>query len=102
MLGRDYAISGKVIGGQRLGRKLGFPTINIDVSRWHCLLTGVFAVQVSLEPLELCHKTTHNHRLEVPRNHVTPRYNGVASMGYRPSVDDAVSHNRHLLEVHIF
>lgn len=100
MLGRDYAISGKVISGQRLGRKLGFPTINIDVSHWQCLLTGVFAVQVSLEPLELSHKTTHNRPLVNQLD--GPRYNGVASIGYRPSVNDVVSHNRHLLEVHIF
>ncbi len=106
MLGHDYVISGKVISGQQLGRKLGFPTINIDVSRWHCLLTGVFAVQVSLEPLELCYKKTHNRCLDqpsaTPDRDIRPRYNGVASIGYRPSVNDAVSDNRHLLEVHIF
>lgn len=106
MLGHDYVISGKVISGQQLGRKLGFPTINIDVSRWHCLLTGVFAVQVSLEPLELYYKNTHNRCLDqpsaTPDNNILPRYNGVASIGYRPSVEDAVSDNRHLLEVHIF
>src|SRR6478735_5151579 len=32
LLGRPYLISGKVIHGQALGRTLGFPTINLDVT----------------------------------------------------------------------
>lgn len=100
LLGRRYAIAGRVIRGQQLGRRLGFPTINIDVSRWACLLTGVFAVRVVLEQrrerLELPHETTHNDPL------AAQPLAGVASIGYRPSVTDTVSANRHLLEVHIF
>ncbi len=96
MLGRPYALQGRVIRGQQLGRKLGFPTINIDVSGWPCLLTGVFAVRLELEAVELRHKTTHNHPF------AGRLWDGVASIGYRPSVTDTVSHNRHLLEAHIF
>ncbi len=96
LLGRPYEICGRVVRGQQLGRQLGFPTINIDVSRWRCLLTGVFAVQIEPERLELRSKTTHNHPFaERP-------WSGVASIGYRPSVIDTVNHNRHLLEVHVF
>ncbi len=96
LIGRDYTIRGRVIRGQQLGRKLGFPTLNIDVSRWACLLNGVFAVQVMAEPLELRAKTTHNHPF------AGRCWNGVASIGYRPSVTDTVSNHRHLLEVHVF
>ena len=33
MLGRDYQMSGRIVEGQKLGRKLGFPTANIPVKR---------------------------------------------------------------------
>jgi len=45
VLGRPYRISGKVAHGDKLGRTLGFPTINLPL--WTPLpLSGVFAVRV--------------------------------------------------------
>ena len=45
MLGRPYRISGKVSHGEKLGRTLGFPTVNIPL--WSPLpLSGIFAVRV--------------------------------------------------------
>ena len=78
LLGHQYAISGHVIHGQKLGRTLGFPTLNVRVA--HCpALTGIFVVQVhGLAP------------------HALP---AVASIGVRPTVDDS---GRVLLEVHLF
>ncbi|MEO8741029.1 MAG: bifunctional riboflavin kinase/FAD synthetase [Casimicrobiaceae bacterium] len=65
LLGRPYAISGRVVHGARLGTRLGFPTANIAL-RHKPALTGIFAVRVhGLGP--------------APRD-------GVASLGVRPTV----------------
>ena len=78
LLGRPYAIGGKVVHGDKLGRSLGFPTANI-VLRHPPPLTGVFAVRV--------------HGLGgAPRA-------GAASLGVRPTVKAAA---KPLLEVFVF
>ena len=78
LLGHQYAISGHVIHGQKLGRTLGFPTLNLRVAH-RPALAGIFVVQVhGLGP------------------HPLP---AVASLGVRPTVDDS---GRVLLEVHLF
>jgi riboflavin kinase/FMN adenylyltransferase len=65
LLGRPYAISGRVAHGDKLGRNLGFPTANIPLKH-RPALSGIFAVSV--------------HGLgSVPRA-------GVASVGVRPTV----------------
>ncbi|GAA0480378.1 bifunctional riboflavin kinase/FAD synthetase [Tatumella punctata] len=46
LLGRPYAISGRVIHGDALGRTLGFPTANIPLRRTVSPVTGVYAVEV--------------------------------------------------------
>ncbi len=66
LLGRDYAISGRVVAGERLGRELGFPTANIRLRHNRPPLWGIFAVQAHL-----------------PDGAVLP---GVASLGTRPTV----------------
>ncbi|MQA20908.1 MULTISPECIES: bifunctional riboflavin kinase/FAD synthetase [Rugamonas] len=78
LLGHPYAISGHVIHGQKLGRTLGFPTLNLRVPH-RPALSGIFIVQVhglAEQPLP-----------------------AVASLGVRPTVDDS---GRVLLEVHVF
>jgi riboflavin kinase/FMN adenylyltransferase len=78
LLGHQYAISGHVIHGQKLGRTLGFPTLNLRVAH-RPALAGIFVVQVhGLAPHALA---------------------AVASIGVRPTVDDS---GRVLLEVHLF
>jgi riboflavin kinase/FMN adenylyltransferase len=77
MLGRRYAVTGVVGGGQRLGRTLGVPTANIALEPTNRLAFGVYAVRAYLG----------ERRLE-----------GVASFGVRPSVDNGAP----LLETHIF
>jgi riboflavin kinase/FMN adenylyltransferase len=78
LLGHPYAMSGHVIHGRKLGRTLGFPTLNLRVVH-RPALSGVFVVQV--------------HGLA---DRPLP---AVASLGVRPTVDDS---GRVLLEVHLF
>ena len=78
LLGHSYAMSGHVIHGQKLGRTLGFPTLNLRVAH-RPALSGIFVVQV--------------HGLAA---HPLP---AVASLGVRPTVTDS---GRVLLEVHVF
>lgn len=79
LLGHGYAISGHVVHGKKLGRQLGFPTLNLRISHKRPAIAGIFVVQV--------------HGLE---GEPLP---GVASIGVRPTVEDA---GRVLLEVHLF
>jgi riboflavin kinase/FMN adenylyltransferase len=79
LLGHAYAISGHVIHGQKLGRSIGFPTMNLRVAHKRPALSGIFVVQV--------------HGLA---GHPLP---GVASLGVRPTIDDS---GRVLLETHVF
>ncbi|MGH8579857.1 MAG: riboflavin biosynthesis protein RibF, partial [Gammaproteobacteria bacterium] len=46
LLGRDYAISGRVMHGDKRGTSLGFPTVNLSLQRRACALEGVFVVRV--------------------------------------------------------
>jgi len=77
LLGHPYAISGRVAHGKKLGRTLGFPTMNLRVAPRCALRSGIYVVRL--------------HGLE---NTPMP---AVASLGARPSVEDA---GRILLEVH--
>jgi len=78
LLGKNYCMSGEVIHGNHLGRRLGFPTANIDPDRIHVALMGIFAARVT---------GLGGDVLE-----------GVASIGTRPTVGGT----KMLLEVYIF
>ncbi len=77
LLGRPYSLSGKVCHGQKLGRELGFPTINIKMGDKTLIVKGIFAVRV---------KGIDNRVLR-----------GVASIGTRPTVNGVDT----ILEVYI-
>jgi riboflavin kinase/FMN adenylyltransferase len=79
LLGRPYSISGRVLHGRKLGRSMGFPTLNLRIAHAHPAVHGIFAVRV------------HGITGEPVR--------GVASIGLRPTVDQQ---GRWLLEVHLF
>lgn len=92
LLGHPYTISGHVVHGRKLGRKLaesregaddGFRTLNLRFDHWKPAASGIFAVLVhglSGEPLR-----------------------GVANLGVRPSLDPHdVNGGRVLLETHCF
>jgi len=79
LLGCAYSISGRVTRGDELGRKLGFPTANVQMKHNRPPLTGIFAVRLhgaGREPLP-----------------------GVASLGVRPTVKQG---GTPVLEVHVF
>ncbi|MDR1423526.1 MAG: bifunctional riboflavin kinase/FAD synthetase [Azoarcus sp.] len=46
LLGRPYSLAGRVRHGARLGRKLGFPTLNVPFYHRRPALSGVFAAAV--------------------------------------------------------
>ncbi|WP_348945015.1 bifunctional riboflavin kinase/FAD synthetase [Chitinibacter sp. FCG-7] len=79
LLGRPYSISGRVVGGDRLGRQFGFPTANIQLKHNRPPLLGIFVVEI--------------HGLE-------RTYQGVASLGFRPTIHGGDLSPK--LEVHIF
>jgi riboflavin kinase/FMN adenylyltransferase len=77
LLGRPYSISGHAVHGAKLGRTLGFRTLNLRFPHPRPAAMGIFVVQVhglAAAPLP-----------------------GVASLGVRPTVDDS---GRVLLETH--
>jgi len=46
LLGRPYDLGGRVLHGERLGRKLGFPTVNLALKRKTPPVSGIFAARV--------------------------------------------------------
>ncbi|MBI3531155.1 MAG: bifunctional riboflavin kinase/FAD synthetase [Burkholderiales bacterium] len=81
LLGHPYHISGHVVHGRKLGRELGFKTLNLRFAHWKPAASGIFAVLV--------------HGLD------TQPLPGVANLGVRPSLDpNDVNGGRVLLETH--
>ena len=81
LLGRPYSMSGHVVHGRKLGRELGFRTLNLRFAHGKPAASGIFAVRV--------------HGL------AGPSVAGVASLGVRPSIDpDDINRGRVLLETH--
>ncbi|MDQ2694416.1 MAG: bifunctional riboflavin kinase/FAD synthetase [Pseudomonadota bacterium] len=78
LLGRPYAIHGRVVHGDGRGRTLGFPTANVHLHRRAAPLAGVYAVLLR-------------------EAHGGPGLPGVANLGWRPTVDGS----RCRLEVHL-
>ena len=81
LLGRPYSISGHVVHGRKLGRDLGFRTLNLRFAHVRPAAMGIFVVQV--------HGLTPDPK----------PIGGVASLGVRPAVENA---GRVLLETHCF
>lgn len=77
MLGRPWAVQGRVVEGQKLGRTLGFPTANLTLGDLVEPRNGVYAVRASVDG---------------------QTYNGVANFGRRPTVGAEAP----LLETNLF
>tara|TARA_B110000114_G_scaffold115170_1_gene120786 strand:- start:49 stop:801 length:753 start_codon:yes stop_codon:yes gene_type:complete len=79
LLGRNWSIEGIVQKGRQQGKKIGFPTCNIDIKDYVIAMPGVYAVKVR--------QRSSNKTLK-----------GIANLGYRPTFNQ----KKILLEVHIF
>lgn len=79
LLGRYYQLKGIVVGGKQIGRKIGYPTANLQVNSEYVLpKMGVYAGYVSIDSL---------------------RYQAMISIGLNPTVkDDRIVS----IEAHIF
>jgi riboflavin kinase/FMN adenylyltransferase len=80
LLGRPYTMTGRVVRGEQLGRKLGYPTANVRFAHRRLPVAGIFAVRVRV------------------RGAADTGLHGVASIGTRPTVGGTEP----LLEVHLF
>ena len=79
LLNRNWTIDGKVQKGRQVGKKIGFPTCNIDIKDYVLAKPGVYAVRVL--------RTNNSKYLR-----------GIANLGYRPTFNQ----KKILLEVHLF
>jgi len=79
VLTRNWSIEGIVQKGRQLGKKIGFPTCNIDIKDYVIAMPGVYAVKV------------------YKKNTIKP-LKAIANLGYRPTFNQ----KKILLEVHIF
>lgn len=76
-LGYDYFIDGTVIEGEKRGRKIGFPTINLETD-WDILpKTGVYATRAYVDD---------------------DRFDSITNIGYRPTFGES----KLLIETHLF
>ena len=79
ILDRNWSIHGKVQKGKQLGKKIGFPTANIDIKDYVLACPGVYVVRIK--------KYNGKNYLK-----------GIANLGYRPTFNG----KKILLEVHMF
>ena len=79
LLNRKWSIEGVVQKGRQLGKKIGFPTCNIDIKDYVLAKPGVYAVKVL-------------------RENKSKSIKGIANLGYRPTFNQ----RKILLEVHLF
>jgi len=79
LLNRNWSIEGIVQKGRQQGKKIGFPTCNIDIKDYVIAMPGVYAVKVK-------------------RKNSNKSLKAIANLGYRPTFKQ----KKILLEVHIF
>jgi riboflavin kinase/FMN adenylyltransferase len=79
LLSRNWSIEGVVEKGRMMGRKIGFPTCNINIKNYVIPKVGVYAVDVYIE----------KNRKKIK---------GIANIGYRPTFNQ----KKLLLEVNLF
>lgn len=93
LLKRPYWMSGHIQHGAKRGRTIGFPTANVPLHRATPAVSGVFAVRLWGWDLGVC-----KHIIDAQNDQGRQGINGIANIGYRPTVDG----KKGLLEVHLF
>ena len=93
LLGYDYFFEGKVVEGNKLGRTLGYPTANVEIEDKEKLIpaNGIYVVEAQVVSDKNSSLTTH-------RSPLTTRFQGMMSIGIRPTLADG----RFMIEVNIF
>ncbi len=91
LLGYEFFFAGKVVHGDKLGRKLGYPTANLKITDEEKIIpaNGIYAVYAELMPER---STTESPLI----SHT--RFKGMMSIGFRPTVDG----RKKVIEVNIF
>ena len=79
LLSRNWVINGDVQKGKLLGKRIGFPTCNIDIKNYVIAKPGVYSVRV---------KVNNSNKI----------FKGIANLGYRPTFGE----KKILLEVNLF
>jgi len=79
LLRRNWSIESEVQKGRQMGKKIGFPTCNLDIKNYVIPRLGVYAVKIR-------------------RKNTNQILKGIANIGYRPTFNQ----KKILLEVHIF
>lgn len=79
LLGYEYSITGKVVGGNKIGHRIGFPTANIELDDKYKLITanGVYACRIQWK---------------------NKKFLGMGNIGFRPTINKS----KLTIEVHIF
>jgi riboflavin kinase / FMN adenylyltransferase len=92
LLGYDFFFEGVVVDGDKLGRKLGYPTANLkimDDEKIH-LGDGIYAVYIEFRVSGFKYSELRTKNSEL--------YKGMMSIGFRPTVDG----KKRVIEVNIF
>ncbi|MEI9909192.1 MAG: bifunctional riboflavin kinase/FAD synthetase [Bacteroidota bacterium] len=90
LLGYEFFFEGEVVHGDKLGRKLGYPTANLKVHNEEKIIpgNGIYAVYAEVV----------NSERSIANKRADSRYKGMMSIGFRPTVDG----KKRVIEVNIF
>lgn len=99
LLGYDFFFEGVVVDGDKLGRKLGYPTANLKIADEEKIVlgNGIYAVYVDVNLQSAIGNESSRHT----DSHFTidpSQYKGMMSIGFRPTVDG----KKKVIEVNIF
>jgi len=99
LLGYDFFFEGIVVDGDKLGRKLGYPTANLKMTDEEKIVlgNGIYAVYVDVNR-DLSTVNTEYRHTHSPLTAHHSRHKGMMSIGFRPTVDG----KNKVIEVNIF